>query len=804
MTIDDTNDTKAEGEQTTITSGGGDVAGGDIDKRHGEVHVEHSTVYGPVVGINKGSITATYTIQQRPDPALHQLRAPVGDFIGREREIETLVAVLSKAASGGAAAAISGVRGMGGIGKTELAYVVANRLKGVFPDAQLVVELRGASSSSLTPEQALKTVILSFEREAKLSDEPSQLKGLYNSVLNGKRVLILADDARDAAQVRPLLPPAGCALLVTSRNRFGLPGMAPLDLGVLPSEEAEKLLLEICPRIGEHAPHLAQLCGYLPLALRVSAGLLANSSRRVGRYLEQLEMERLKHLSDPDIPDDPQASVEASLHLSYAALEPAAQRVLNQLSVFPTSFDFAAARTVVEVEGGAEALVDMLQRRSLLEWDATTERYSLHDLVRAFAAARLEDADAVRLRHARHYASVADRARKAYHQGGDASLAGLKLFDQERMNIDAAWSWVRSLAGDPKMDHLLLDFSDTMAHIGDLRYNKRRERIPQLQNALEAARRVQRHKAERTTLVNLGLVYANLGEVHQAIGYYEQALEVMRQHKYRREEGTALNDLGMAYADLGDKSAAINYYEQALAIRQEVSDQQGVASTLNNLGRLYADLGDEHRAMRFYEQALVIRKKREDRRGVGVILNNMAMAYSNLGDISNAIEHHEQALTAAREIGDRRGEVSALVPLGSIYVNLGDIGRAIDLEIEALMIAREINYRRAEGNALESLGIAYDKQGDFQRALDYYNQALAIARDLLNRDGEARLCWNLGEALEKQGELARAAELMQVCVDYRREILHVDVEKDAAQLEQLRQRLAISQNLPPPDAPNGG
>jgi hypothetical protein len=94
-------------------------------------------------------------------------------------------------------------------------------------------------------------------------------------VLSGKRALILADDAKDAAQVRRLLPPAGCALLVTSRNRFSLPGMAAIYLGMLPPDEAEKLLLKICPRIGAHAGELAKLCGYLPLALRVSAGVLA-------------------------------------------------------------------------------------------------------------------------------------------------------------------------------------------------------------------------------------------------------------------------------------------------------------------------------------------------------------------------------------------------------------------------------------------------------------------------------------------------------------------------------------------------
>jgi len=274
--------------------------------------------------------------------ACYQLRAPVGDFVGRTDEIDRLVSALSVAT--GDAAAIGGVRGMGGIGKTELAYVVANRIAPAYPDAQFLVELRGASRNPLTPQQALQTVIRVFEPEARLPDELGQLQALYRSLFTGRRALILADDAKDAAQVRPLLPPAGCTLLVTSRNHFSLPGMEAINLGTLPPAEAAVLLLDICSRIGDHATTLAKLCGYLALALRISASLLANSSRRVGHYLEQLEAERLKYLNDPD---DPAASVEVSLRLSYDALEPEAQRALCQLSLSPKGLDLARAVMVV-------------------------------------------------------------------------------------------------------------------------------------------------------------------------------------------------------------------------------------------------------------------------------------------------------------------------------------------------------------------------------------------------------------------------------------------------------------------------
>lgn len=689
--------------------------------------------------IDRGQPTLTH--------ALHQLRAPVGDFVGREQEIDRLVQALSKAASAGAAAAIGGVRGMGGIGKTELAYTVAQRLAGHLRDAQLIVELRGASSTPLTPAQALQQVVRSFAREAQLPDELSQLQALYRSTLSGMRALILADDAMDAAQVRPLLPPQGCALLITSRHRFSLPGMAMIDLGTLPPEDAEKLLLEICPRIGEHASELAKLCGYLPLALRVSASLLANSSRNVARYLEQLAAERLKHLSDPD---DPQTRVEASLHVSYDTLAPQAQQVLCQISVFAVSFDLAAAQAVAAIDGDVAEALELLRRRSLLEWDATVERFNLHDLVRAFAAARLEDADAVRLRHARYYVGVAATARRLYLTGGATTLRGLALFDQERPHIDAGWSWALAHAGDQNADILLRDYAIASLYIGDLRYDTRRERIPQWEAAVAAARRSNDRYTEGVRLGNLGSAYVALGDTRKAITYHEQALVIAREIGDRRGEGYALGNLGLAYRVLGDARQAITYHEQALMIAREIGDRRGEGAALGNLGLDYRDVGDVHQVIPYLEQRLAIAREIGDRRGEGAALSHLGSAYADVGDARQAIPYHEQHLAIARELRDRRGESAALGRLGRVWA------------------------------ALE----------DAHKAIDYYEQALAINREIGDRRGEASVSWSLGRALEKQGNLAQAAELMQVNVDFLSEIGHPDAEKHAALLAQLRQQLA--------------
>jgi tetratricopeptide (TPR) repeat protein len=696
-----------------------------------------------------------------PEQRLHQLRAPVADFVGREQEI----AELRQALTGGSGATICGVRGMGGIGKTELAMVVANQLAERFPDGQLVVELFGASDpDSITPEAALQAAIRSFEPQAKLPDDLPTLKQWYAACLNGKRVLVLADDARDAAQVRPLHPPARCALLVTSRHSFTLPGMRRFDLGTLDPAEAEGLLLEIEPRIGEHAPALAKLCGYLPLALRVSATLLANDdTRSVPRYLEQLRAERLRHLADPDgDPDDPAASVEASLALSYEALPAEAQQAFAQLGVFVGDFPLEAAEAVVQMPDTPSPIPDtlsLLRRRSLLEYDAASERYDLHDLARAFALARLPDERPARLRHARYYEQIAYHADKELYKKGQV-LEGLALFDREQRQIDAGWQWAMqdsryaiadSRNPDTEIDNLLLDFANATAYVGDVRYDLRRERIPQLEAQAAAARR--------------------LGQ--------------------RQQEGNALGNLGLAYLYLGEYQRAIAYYEQALVISREIGDRRGEGTALGNLGLAYYSLGEYQRAIETLEQRLVIAREIGDRRGEGTALGNLGLAYANLGDYQRAIEYYEQALAVMRDLGDRRAEGSILGNLGSAYYSLGEYQRAIETLEQALVISREIGDRRGEGSDLGNLGLAYADLGEYQRAIAYYEQALVISREIGDIAGVARNSWNLGLLYEQQGELARAEPLMAHAAAFMAQIGHAQHAKlTADKLTEVRAKLA--------------
>ena len=687
---------------------------------------------------------------------LNQIGEPVGDFIGREDEIGHLMTAFD-ARGDKRGAVISGVRGMAGVGKTELAKMAAKRLKKQFPDGQIFFNLRGAHDDDAvqpaTPAEALQHVIQSFRPDLKLPDTVDPLQGYYHSVLDGKRVLLLMDNALNGHQLAPLIPPPdGCVLLVTSRRRFVVPGMAEVDLDTLPPPKACELLLEICPRIKGQAADLAERCGRLPLALRLAASALKlRPMLDVADYCNQLEQNRLAALDAYKDGTDQEHGVEASLATSYKLLDEPQQRLWRALEVFPGEFDTPAAANVWQLEekDGAAALGD-LYTASMVQWDEATRRYRLHDLARDYARARLSANERAEYaqRHAAHYAAQLRKAKELYKQGGESVLQGLGMFDLEWGNIRAGQAWAAAhWEADKAAAELCSDYPGAGTYCLDLRLHPR-EQIAWLEAALDAARKLKDRGVEGVHLGNLGLAYADLGEPRKAIDYHEQALKVDREIGERRGEGQALGNLGNTYADLGEPRKAIEFYEQDLVIAREIGNRRGEGAVLGNLGNAYADLGEPRKAIEFYEQALVIDREIGDRRGEGNALNTLGIAYKNLGKPRKAIEYHKQALEIDREIGDRRGEGNALGNLGNAYAALGEPRKAIEFYEQSLVIAREIGDRRGEATGLYNLADELAKTGRRDEAIASAEQAVEIFEQIespLAADARALL-----EELRKQ------------------------------------------------------
>ena len=650
--------------------------------------VENSVIaagYNNIVG-NK----ITYNLQQTANAtinALHQLRPPVGDFVGREQEIETLINALRHDSR----VCISGMNGMGGIGKTELALFVAQRLTNDYPDAQFFINLQGTDSNPRSPQDVMANCLRAFlGPEARLPEDLEQLSQLYRSQLSGKRVLLLLDNASNSAQVRSLLPPTGCALLVTSRQTITLPGMTPLTLDLLTEKEARDMLLKIVPRAEAAAERICQLCGYLPLAIRAAGSLLAiMADLDPLDYAAQLndERNRLKRIGGEGVEID----VAASFNLSYARLTPEAARVFRLLSVFPGTFNAAAAEVVCD-DVGHIRLSELVQR-SLVLHDESTKRYRLHDLARLFADAKLSVVEraAGQKRHATHYKDVLAATNTLYSQGGEALARGLALFDLESGNIQEGHAWVaeKHVAVDDNVARLGIAYPVAGANILLLRQHSR-EQIRWLEIALPAAKRLKRRADEGRTLGNLGVAYRRLGENQRAIQFYEQALLILCESGDRRGEGNALNCLGLAYAALGDTQRAIQFYEQQLTIAREITDRGGEGRALGNLGIAYRRLGQTQRAIQLYEQALLIHRQIGDRISEGHSLVNLGIAYRLLGETQRAIQFYEQALLIHCELGDRRGEAASLWNMSLALDQLGKRAEAIRHAERSLMIRKQI------------------------------------------------------------------------------------------------------------------
>ena len=742
-------------------------------------------ILGPAV--RPGSI-------ERLAPSPHMLRPLVGDFTGRTKEIESLMGYLSKADKTGCIAVICG---MGGVGKSELALKVADRLRERHPDTDLMFELQ-PGGQGLTPEEVLATVVRAFRPEEKLSDDLAGLQAMYRQVMTGKRGLLLLDNAAGPEQVRPLLPAAaGWAVLVTTRMRFSLPGAKLCDLELFPLDDAVALLYPLFgdggrddlvqAQEGYRETHpeaaqlwdsplgeLAELCGRLPLAMRVAAGHLTSyTDVPLDHYLKQLGTARRKHLAAPGEPD-----VAAVLGLSVQRLEaedPSLARRWRELAVFPAPFDWTAAAAVwgelaatpaddVRVwpalkpltEEETRAALSALVQRNLAEYERETATYSLHDLLREWALDTTAVAmlEGPRMCHAWHYLRMGNAANDLYEQGGEQMVEGLRRFEAAWPHLAAAFA---GLQGRQDRDAIrwLNEFPNAVADVLDLRVTSRRK-ISFLKAAVGAAQQLGDRQDAGNHLGNLGAAYAALGEAREAIEYYEEAMAISREFRDRRGESVGLGNLGAAYAALGEARRAIEYYEQALAISREISDRWGESANLNNLGPAYVALGETQRAIEYYEEALAISQKLGDRRCEGDVLNNLGLAYAALGEMRQAIGYYKDALVISQELGDRRGEGNRRGNLGLAYAALGEVPRAIEYYDEALAISREIEDQHGEGNHLGNLGLAYAALGEVPRAIEYYDEALAISRVIEDRHGEGNHLNNLGLAYAALGEVQRA------------------------------------------------
>jgi DNA-binding SARP family transcriptional activator len=648
-----------------------------------------------------------------------QLPAPVRHFTGRQPELAALSALLD-CDPAPTAPVISAIGGTAGVGKTALAVHWAHRVASRFPDGQLYVNLRGYDPDQrLSAARALAGFLRALGGPGEqIPPESDERAARYRSLLAGRRMLIVLDNARTVEQVRPLLPgDSACAVVVTSRDALaGLiarDGAARLELDLLPLEDALALLREL---IGDRAAadpeatrRLAACCARLPLALRVAAELAhARATVPLAILASELEVEqdRLDLLSAGG---DARTDVRAVFSWSYRHLDAAAARAFRLAGLHPgPDFEVCAAAALTgTTPARAARLLSQLARAHLIQ-PAASGRAGLHNLLRGYARELSAAQDSEEERRA-----ALTRLFDYYQHG--AGIAVSTLYPAERhprpvtsrpaspvppvTSRTSARAWldaelasliaVASHAADHDWPHHATRLSRTLFRHLDATGRFAEARIIH-RHAVRAARLAADPAAEVTALIGLGLACVQQRRPQEADASYERALTLSRATGDADGQARALNYLAMRAVDRGSYQEAAGKLAQALAVFRSIGERSGAAHALSNLGVVRWRQGHYRVAADYQGQALALFGELNDQHAQSMVLSRLGLVNAQEGNYVQAERQLRQALTCFRELGSRSGEAEVLSRLGELFLATDRIADARASYTAALAICTEI------------------------------------------------------------------------------------------------------------------
>ncbi|MER5644357.1 BTAD domain-containing putative transcriptional regulator [Streptosporangium sp. NPDC002524] len=722
-----------------------------------------------------------------PPAAPSLLPAGVSDLTGRDTELRWLVSVLRDRPA--AAPVVCAVSGMPGVGKSALALRAAHDLRDAFPDGQLYVNLRGAGAEPVEPSHVLSRFLRALGvAGTAIPDGLDERAEVFRAHLSDRRVLVLLDDAANEAQVEPLIPAGnGCAVVITSRGALtALPGAQRLALGVLGNAAAVRLLGTITGRAEltsgtAAAMRLAELCGHLPLALRIAgARLAARPHWTVDRLLSRLtaEHDRLDELTHGTL------SVRASLALGYSGLDEPGRTLFRRLGLVDTP-DFAgwvAAALLDMGPGGDTGRHDTGPHGDTGPHDDAGP----HDIGRRDTGP--QDAE----------------PQNAGPRGiGPRGIGSRNAGPQDAGPRDSrsrdTWSrdtWSRDAEEilEGLMEARLVDYAGQDG-TGEPRY--RVHDLVRL-HARERAETDDPPGAVTAALTRLAGGYLALAErAHRR--QYGGDYTVLHGDGPRWDCGEATSDrlladpsgwlrgerLGLVAAveqaarlDLSEMCwdlamTAVTLFEAqghfddwrhtsetALAAALRAGDRRGEAAMRYSLGTLALFRQRYTDARPHLEAALPLFEAVDDRHGQALTLRNAALIERVEGRAETALDSYRRALRMLREVGDRHAEAHVLGSMAQIHIEHDRPGAAAPLLETALAVYRDLGNTRGVAQILNRLGLLHLRRHDPVRAKDAFEQVLVAARVAGDRIGEAYGMLGMGEAELLAGELDHAANLL--------------------------------------------
>ncbi|MCG6495427.1 BTAD domain-containing putative transcriptional regulator [Kitasatospora sp. A2-31] len=718
-----------------------------------------------------------------PRPA--QLPPDAADFTGRTATVRVLDEALGTPSA--QALVVATVVGMGGVGKTALALHVAHRVRDAYPDGQLYVDLRGSDPVPADPEAVLSGFLVALGVAADaVPDGLDARSALFRSVVDGRRLLIVLDNAKDAAQIRPLLPGAvGCAVLTTGRTRpAGLPATVQVDLDVFQPDEALDLLgrtigPERLAAEPEAAVELVVACGHLPLAVRiVAARLAARPGWTVATLSRRLQVER-RRIDELRIGD---LGVAAAFELSYRQLTADQARAFRLVaSVDGPDIGLPAAAALLDLdEYDAEDLLEALVDVAMVE-SPFPGRYRYHDLLRAFARRRPVEgagpvdgeveAPAARDRLLDHLLATACAAFQHAVPGdpaagalGPARSAGVPLAGREAARQWAAAegagavalaAQVAALAGSPPVGATpagageagraaaepagpggadgrpLRAAIDLLIALTPFVLTPPSRQLAATAEALAAAAaRNQDARAEGRAHFLRGNVALAATRLDAAEAASRQAAERARAAGDTVILRQALNDLGLICQFLSRFDEAVDHYDEALLLANRLGHRSGALVTTVNaaLARVRSGRADE--AVAICHEVLAELRTRQDDPGRAYTLYVLGLALHGLGRHEEAVTWFGECLAVAVAAGLRDRAAHARYRLADSLRSLGRTEEALEQAGQALELCEELGAERDQAQALVVLGRSLAELGRGAEAGARLRQAFEIFRRL--------------------------------------------------------------------------
>jgi tetratricopeptide (TPR) repeat protein len=734
------------------------------------------------------------------------------DFVGRNQELELLTHEQDGAPK------VSIIEGMAGVGKTALAVEAARAVSVQYPDGvyYLNFHTHDPGGPALDGAEAVHRLLRMLTAPStQIPDALGERAALLRAQLSRRRAVVILDDAARYDQIGPLLSAAGQSMiLITTRRRLpDLEGAQALTLDVLPMDEAVTLFLRIAGqgrvheglggRDKEEAATAVRLCGFLPLAIQLAAGRLAQDyPPRLADLVGELSQSPARLGSaGPASPE-----VMSAFELSYRSLEPEHQRFFRRLGLNPcpsVSLQGAAALGGNSLAETDNALTVLLDHHLIAQ--ASVGQFRFHDLIREYAvtcATREESRPEQRQAVGRlldYYVSAADEADRILHPfrhrlpapARDTPSAALVLRTQQGAAewLESEWrnilqaaryayrhEWKQKCAD---LTHALAGFLDVSAYWGEAieahtlalqasrdaadpariaqasldlsevsqQTGRHEAALPLAEAAAEIYRSLADRRGEAEALDQIGMAKGRAGRFREGLAYFREALITDPDPASKHGVARTLSHAGIVSWQLGRYPDAMDDLKEALSLYRDLADPRGQAKTLNNLGRMQLHLGYHRDALESYQKSLEIFREIGGAQNEAILYHNIGNVYHYKGSYEDGLDAYRRALATFRSIGDLPNESDVLNDIGAIYRSAECYDEALIYHEKARSIAEEIGDLSQQLTAIRGIADVRRECGRGDEALDYYDTALRMAREIGDPYQEAKVLEGIGEAI---------------------------------------------------------